>query len=627
MLGSSEPLYTLFLQPVTPFPNLLPCLPEEPGVSGDSVTLQSALQSPVPKNPDQGCLDDGTLSSIPGAWVPMASQDKDEESSRPGASQMGPWDAILEAVREQLPSLDSDSSLSDCGAEELFIFQRDHTALIPDLSEELAEDPARAWLATVHGSPEGQCVCCQRPAQPDIRQSGGSTFYSVAADSRERAELPQRTPFRPQPGAVPVEAGAEPWREWGSRTEASTSLLDGDPGGSGESCGETSSLLRVPEDTPKWQEGSHGAVSLSTQGPRQGAQGEATLSPWEGDLKTEPQSAASQACRGTDYANRRALRKERRKIIEKDILHKVTWAAQDPACGDLSQVEQAPRAAAAALRPETPAEGPQEGRLVLSLQQLEEWDLDHLLQSLAGQEEDRGDRAPGATWWAADRLGRDRTLLNTPDRLMERLTLLCATQSRASSAWKAPADTPQDTKQEKTSSRTTPMGPGLQAKLGLTLAEGLQLRGPTEPPTVFIDLRPTEPSDLRSSESSSSSSSDSEEEEETVALGDQQGPAEQERHSSRGLRDCTGKSQLLQQLRAFRKGTAQPNLLATEGPGGQKSQVLEDIASSGTGRKQHPPAEKQITQTRPPDTSPKALGDPLGPGTVREAWVLPLGQL
>uniref|UniRef100_A0A673T4V8 Dynein axonemal assembly factor 8 n=1 Tax=Suricata suricatta TaxID=37032 RepID=A0A673T4V8_SURSU len=521
----------------------------------------------------------------------MASQDKDEESSRPGASQMGPWDAILEAVREQLPSLDSDSSLSDCGAEELFIFQRDHTALIPDLSEELAEDPARAWLATVHGSPE---VC------------------------------------RRQPGAVPVEAGAEPWREWGSRTEASTSLLDGDPGGSGESCGETSSLLRVPEDTPKWQEGSHGAVSLSTQGPRQGAQGEATLSPWEGDLKTEPQSAASQACRGTDYANRRALRKERRKIIEKDILHKVTWAAQDPACGDLSQVEQAPRAAAAALRPETPAEGPQEGRLVLSLQQLEEWDLDHLLQSLAGQEEDRGDRAPGATWWAADRLGRDRTLLNTPDRLMERLTLLCATQSRASSAWKAPADTPQDTKQEKTSSRTTPMGPGLQAKLGLTLAEGLQLRGPTEPPTVFIDLRPTEPSDLRSSErywDSSSSSSDSEEEEETVALGDQQGPAEQERHSSRGLRDCTGKSQLLQQLRAFRKGTAQPNLLATEGPGGQKSQVLEDIASSGTGRKQHPPAEKQITQTRPPDTSPKALGDPLGPGTVREAWVLPLGQL
>ena len=32
--------------------------------------------------------------------------------------------------------------------------------------------------------------------------------------------------------------------------------------------------------------------------------------------------------------------------------------------------------------------------------------MDHILQSLAGREDDRGDRAPGATWWAADRLGR-----------------------------------------------------------------------------------------------------------------------------------------------------------------------------------------------------------------------------
>lgn len=43
----------------------------------------------------------------------MASQDKDVGPSLPSpwASQMGPWEAILEAAREQLPSLDSDSSL------------------------------------------------------------------------------------------------------------------------------------------------------------------------------------------------------------------------------------------------------------------------------------------------------------------------------------------------------------------------------------------------------------------------------------------------------------------------------------------------------------------------------------
>ncbi|XP_064448556.1 dynein axonemal assembly factor 8 isoform X1 [Mirounga angustirostris] len=560
----------------------------------------------------------------------MASQDKDEESSPRWASQTGPWDAILEAVREQLPSLDSDSSSSDCGPEELFIFQRDQTALIPDLSEELAEEPARAWLATAAGPPE--------------------------------------------PGVVPVEFTAEPWSKWGPKTRGPASLQGRDADGPVEICGEACSLLRVPEDTPMWQEGSRGAVSFSTQGPPRGPHGEATFSPWECDLKTEPPGAASRAHWGTDSTAHRALRKERRKMIEKDILHKVTWDARGPACRDHSPVEEAPCAAGAAgLRPETPPEGPREGPPVLSLKELEEWDLDHILQSLAGQEGGRGDRAPRATWWAADRLGRgltlnaraqmhphkqllpgplnkigsalqptmsslllsphgpkhtDHTLPNNQDRLMEQLILLCATHSRAPSAWKVPADTPQDTMQQEARSRSAPREPGFQAELGLTLAESRQLRSPAEPPTIFIDLRPSEPSDPSSSLSSSSSDSE-EEEEATVALRDQQGPAKQESPSSRCLRDCTGKSQLLQQLRAFREGTAQPNLPATGGPSVQKSQVPEDSASSATGRKQHIPAwaEQQSTQARRPGGGPRALGDTLGPGTAREALVPPLGQL
>nr|KAF6488872.1 hypothetical protein HJG59_001714 [Molossus molossus] len=85
----------------------------------------------------------------------MTSQDKDVGPSLPSswASQMGPWEAILEAVREQLPSLDSDSSLSECGEEELFIYQRNQSTLIPDLSEELAEDPDEAWVAPANSSP------------------------------------------------------------------------------------------------------------------------------------------------------------------------------------------------------------------------------------------------------------------------------------------------------------------------------------------------------------------------------------------------------------------------------------------------------------------------------------------
>uniref|UniRef100_A0A8C2U307 Dynein axonemal assembly factor 8 n=1 Tax=Coturnix japonica TaxID=93934 RepID=A0A8C2U307_COTJA len=50
------------------------------------------------------------------------------------------WGDILAAVKDHLPSLDSDSSTSDCESdEELFIFHRDQPNLIPDLSDELLE--------------------------------------------------------------------------------------------------------------------------------------------------------------------------------------------------------------------------------------------------------------------------------------------------------------------------------------------------------------------------------------------------------------------------------------------------------------------------------------------------------
>nr|XP_010991003.2 uncharacterized protein C16orf71 homolog isoform X3 [Camelus dromedarius] len=500
-------------------------------------------------------LDDGVLRSIPSAPTPMTSQDKDV-----GPSLSSPWDAIMEAIREQLPTLDSDSSLSDCEEEELFIFQRNQTALIPDLSEELAEDSAGA-LVTTSGSP-------------------------------------------PEPAVWPVGPTPDAWREWTTGTQDSASL-------EGRACvGPLHSLLRMPAET-------HGL-----QNPWW-PQGKSTLSAQEAGLQTEPLGAASLAQEGSDSDSRRALRRERRKMMEKDILHKVTWDAWDPACCDLTQVK------------EMPPEQPREGLPVLSLQQLEEWDLDQVLQSLTGREDDQGDGAPGAAWWAANHCqGQDHTEPSTQDRLMEQLGLLCATQSRtSSSARRAPADTPQDSKQEEAGSRSASKGLGIHADLGPRLAEDMRLRSPAEPPTVFMDLRLTKPSAQGSSGSSSShsscssscisSSSDSEEEgeEETAALRDQRGPAR--------LRDCTRKSQLLQQLRAFRKATAQPELPAGEGPSSQKAQAPGDTAEFRCGGKQHVTlrAERQSAQARPPGGSPGALGEPLGSGTVMEALAPPLGQL
>nr|XP_042139531.1 dynein axonemal assembly factor 8 isoform X2 [Peromyscus maniculatus bairdii] len=420
----------------------------------------------------------------------MTSKDKDMVSLP-----VSPWDAILKAAKDQLPSLDSDSSPSDCEEEEPFIFQRNQPVLIPDLAEELAEDP--------FGIESGTWIAVGRSSSP------------------------------------------EP--------------------------------LLIPE-------------RLAIE-PRSGQKGEEATFPLEGKLKIEPTS--------TDFRNStklQALRRERKRMIEKDILQKVTQTAQNPACGDQGQ------AAESGPRPEASSEQPREGCPVLSLQQLEDWDLDYILQSLPGRQDSQGDSAPRTAWWLAERYqNQGHTSGLSQDTILEQLALLCATQSRVCNhTWKVPVDKPQDPEEQEARSRNA-------------WAESRRLK--TEPPTIFLDLRQTEPSEpqaRQSRESPEHSSSDSEEADVETA-GPGQGPSSQER------RDCTGKSQLLQQLRAFRKGAVPSHRSTSDSPRGQKAQAPEDTGSH-TRRKKHIKlwAGKQKALD---------LGDPLGTQPAREVLLPATGQL
>ncbi|XP_058013480.1 dynein axonemal assembly factor 8 [Ahaetulla prasina] len=74
----------------------------------------------------------------------MASGDGNQETGGPPDFQGIPfrWGSLLSAVRDQIPSMDSDVSLDDSDeGGELFLFQRDQSNLIPDLTEELEDLP------------------------------------------------------------------------------------------------------------------------------------------------------------------------------------------------------------------------------------------------------------------------------------------------------------------------------------------------------------------------------------------------------------------------------------------------------------------------------------------------------
>lgn len=152
----------------------------------------------------------------------------------------------------------------------------------------------------------------------------------------------------------------EPWGEWNAWPQPQESApLEG------RALGKSSSLLRMSAKSPPRQDDdASGTLNTSvSQSPRQGPQGEAIRSAQEAGLQIEPPGAASEAQEGSDAASRRGLRRERRKMIEKDILHKVTWDSQDAACPDASRGKEK-----ACDAVEVPSEDPPGCLPVLSLQ-------------------------------------------------------------------------------------------------------------------------------------------------------------------------------------------------------------------------------------------------------------------
>ncbi|XP_050824006.1 dynein axonemal assembly factor 8 isoform X8 [Gopherus flavomarginatus] len=458
----------------------------------------------------------------------MASEGQSQEREDPSedltthfrGNRTSHWGAILSAVKDQIPSLDSDTSASDCDEDgELFIFQRDLPNLIPDLSEELTD---------------------LSPGDPDMQQ-----ILESVGHSRETWNGDLESSVLRKEMDVTQAVRRENVRAVRDQTPAFANLTE-----------ETSSQQRAVLADPTDQ---------TVRGKELGK---------EKDRETEGFWINKVLSMKEPYFVDANNSQERRKMIETKILSKVTLEAPsgdggnselktksplDTISDNLERITQAENEQGA-----TSAEHPQ-GLMLFSLQDIEKWDLDKILEDLEEQKDSRTHSEEPAL------PSKDHKALiaRSQSRLMEKLEELCAKQSKAlSPRHRKPLATLAHFQEHQGDQKKVVFPPPPWSCQSMDMPE---LQCTAEPPTVYIDLRDAKPhkSVLPSIENQSLNDSSTEDEEDTTVK-DEQKTQERMQDSSQGPWDCTGKSLLLQQLRNFRKEASQP--LANEA----SKQVLRD---------------------------------------------------
>ncbi|XP_068276337.1 dynein axonemal assembly factor 8 [Nyctibius grandis] len=448
----------------------------------------------------------------------MASEGQSEDTEHPSEPPAAPvqsnrtfqWGAILAAVKDQLPSLDSDTSTSDCESDgELFIYQRKQPDLIPDLSEELME-------------------------------------FSLEDSNMQETER-------------------HPWEIWNADMESFgfQKKTDG-------------AQVIAKEDVQTIKEEASNLASHTEEIPSQkGAVLEESLADATDHLEEKELSRRQQIQLNTALSVEELdSRKERRKLIEAEILSKIILESSP---GHLElDVKPPSHGISNSLERNAKEEASSDDHLQklthLSLQNIEKWDVDKILEELEQQKDNSHAEVAFST------ANHETFRGMSENELMKKLEELCARQSRTvspycrwPSAKLSSFQDQQDNKKDVAFLSTSPSS--------LTM-DWMRLQSLPEPVTVYIDLRDAKPQNSVTSPDEKQSASDSsteEEEEETMTIKDQ---AER-----RIRRNCSGKSRLLQQLRTARKEASEllhkASTLAEKLEGiKQDPESLEEIDSS-----------------------------------------------
>uniref|UniRef100_A0A670JHR1 Dynein axonemal assembly factor 8 n=1 Tax=Podarcis muralis TaxID=64176 RepID=A0A670JHR1_PODMU len=478
----------------------------------------------------------------------MASKDQNKEKEGGPNLPTAPfqWGAFLSAVKDQIPSMDSDTLVSDCDEDdgELFIFQRDQSDLVPDFSEELEDLPP------------------------------------------EEAHLQKTFEFMRHP--------RETWNEDGEdsafqkdKSPRRHVLLDRDGFG------------LVTEEKSNQEAIAPSVSSMNENKPGEGISGvprdqERDIRENKGRLSSSPDTLPSVEV--SPFLMLNTSEKERRKLIETKILSKATLGPPSGELGhpqpknnnnNLEIAEQEPGAIS--------AEHPRE-LMLFAFKDIEKWNLDKVLQDLEKQSGDRNCTVEAAFSSA----NHEAVRAQSQTRLMGKLEELCLKQSRAffSHRRRCLAKFPNFSECQ---------GDGRDVPILASWTNGqnlppIELQRFPEPPTVYIDLRDTTPQrseSLADEQQSSSGSSTDEEEEEEMEVTDrekvEEGMKEFPQPSRKG---CTAKSFLLQQLRYFRK-TSQSSPVAQDKEKCQNLKSSEENDQLGVRRRQ------SLKLRRPTSTEPE----------------------
>nr|XP_008119233.1 PREDICTED: uncharacterized protein C16orf71 homolog isoform X2 [Anolis carolinensis] len=462
----------------------------------------------------------------------MASEGQNEEKETLPELAIAPfqWGAILSAVKDQIPSMDSDIYASDGDEdEELFIFQRDQSNLIPDFSEELEDLPLEEadlqktfafmrHLTEIQDEEQGSVPTDsnyfgflneERPSQ-QVRDA--SEFPTNEPESGKDAQKDKDVPS-PSSNPLPSMETAPPFEILNSDMKERRKLI------------ETKILSKA-------------ALGRPTRDDTQSSPSDPLPS-----METAPPSVIT----NNDI-------KEPKKRTETKIPSKATSGRLTGDVGpsqsrnnnnNFERIAKAERELGVIS-----AEHPRELTL-LAFEEIEKWDLDKVLQDL----EKQSDKTSWKGEPAFPSMYYENSRATSEAKLMGKLEELSLEQSRTFFAHrrKCLAKLPHFSECQG-DGRNVPVLAPLTSGRGLG---SMELEWAPEPPTVYIDLRDTvspKPELLSDAEESFSNSStdEEEEEEEDVDLTGQENVEGQEcLQPSR--KNCTGKSFLLQQLRNFRR--------------------------------------------------------------------------